>query len=150
LKRFIQITLILSLLLFSTGLTSANSGITVNIDGTPVSFTHATGLPFIDANNRTQVPFRIVLESFGATVEWNAAGRVAIAEKDGVTVRVPIGTHFVYRNGEQFINDTSSLVRDGRTYLPIRLVLESFGAEVNWDAATRTVLVTSPSQDDSN
>jgi hypothetical protein len=38
--------------------------------------------------------------------------------------------------------DTAAVIKDGRTYLPIRCVLEAVGATVGWESASRTVLVT--------
>lgn len=47
-------------------------------------------------------------------------------------------------------NDTAALIQDGRTYLPIRVVLESFGAKVQWNGDTNTVVVTSGGQTTGN
>ena len=142
-KRLIQITLIICLLFSTLGFAGAAPAANVSIDGVPVEFTQETGFPFVDQNNRTQVPFRVTLEAFGAEVDWDSASRTAIAEKDGVTVKVPIGTNYVYRDDLKIINDTASLIQDNLTYLPIRIVLEAFGADVGWDAASRTVTVKS-------
>jgi len=141
-KRFIKFTVVISLFIFSVGYAFASEvGVSVSIGGESVVFTEDSGSPFIDENNRTQVPFRQTLEAFGANVEWEASSRTAIAEKNDVTVRVPIGASHIYRNGVRIMNDTYSLIRDGRTYLPIRVVIEAFGANVEWDAATRTVMI---------
>lgn len=113
----------------------------IAIDGKEVTYSSQDGVPFIDAAGRTQVPFRQTMEQFGCDVSWNEAQKTAVAQKDGVQVEVPIGASYVYRNGEKIENDTAALIQDGRTYLPIRVVLESFGASVYWDAATSTVVV---------
>jgi len=106
----------------------------VSINNQLVQFTTSSGTPFIDAAGRTQVPFRLTLEKFGAVVTWNSQTRTATAVKDGVTVRVPIGKNYIYRNTEIIYNDTAALIKDSRTYLPIRVVLEAFGASVNWNS----------------
>ncbi|MCL1982411.1 MAG: ABC transporter substrate-binding protein [Clostridiales bacterium] len=142
-KKRIFTAIVISLLLFPTSFTNAESTVSISIDGTPVEFSQASGQPFIDENNRTQVPFRQVLEAFGATVDWDSAARTAIAEKGGITVKVPIGTDYIYKGGVKIANDTTSLIKDSRTYLPIRIVLEAFGAAVDWDGSTNTVFVRS-------
>ncbi|MCL1981489.1 MAG: copper amine oxidase N-terminal domain-containing protein [Clostridiales bacterium] len=142
-KRLIQISIILTLLLLSVGIASAADEVGVSIDGVQVGFDQSSGQPFIDENSRTQVPFRQTLEAFGATVDWDPDTRTAIAEKGGVIVKVPIGTDYIYMDSLTVMNDTKSLIKDSRTYLPIRIVLEAFGADVDWDAKTRTVLVKS-------
>ena len=142
-KKLIKAAFIVCLLLLSAGFAYAADEVGISIDGTQVEFTQESGQPFIDENNRTQVPFRQTLEAFGATVNWDPDSRTAIAEKDGVIVNVPIGADYIYKGDLQVMNDTKSLIKDGRTYLPIRIVLEAFGADVSFDAQSRTVLVKS-------
>lgn len=123
----------------------AQSPITIILDGEALAFTESSGRPFIDANNRTLVPFRIALESFGAQVYWNHQSRIATAWKDGTIVEVPIGQPHIFVNGQLTPNDTEAVIAsDGRTYLPIRKVMEAFGARVLWDGGTQTVYIYSP------
>lgn len=138
-RRFTLVLLIAALLLPSV---SFGAGISVAIDGKAVVFTSSSGSPFVDGANRTQVPFRQTMEAFGAAVSWESASRTAVAVKDGITVRVPIGSSYILRNGVRIPNDTAALIRDGRTYLPIRAVLEAFGAAVSWNATLQRVDVT--------
>ncbi len=112
----------------------------ISIDKQNVQFTETSGMPFIDSANRTQVPFRQTMEAFGATVSWDSANKIATAEKNGITVQVPIGVSYIIKDGQQITNDTAALIKDGRTYLPIRAVLEAFGASVSWDGSTQTVV----------
>lgn len=117
------------------------SEISVNIDQDPVRFTQDSGRPFVDQSNRTQVPFRTTMESFGCLVSWDGENQTAIAEKDGTVVRVPIGAPYIIKNGRQLMNDTAALIQESHTYLPIRAVLEAFGASVEWDPDTQSVNV---------
>ena len=142
-KKLIKATIIVCILLLSAGFVYAADDVGINIDGTQVEFTQDSGQPFIDENGRTQVPFRQALEAFGATVDWDADTKTAIAEKDGTVVKVPIGADYIYRGDLKIMNDTQSLIKDSHTYLPIRIVLEAFGADVSYDAKTRTVTVQS-------
>jgi len=133
-RKFIKFTIVISLFLFSAGFAFASDAeVRVSIDGVPVVFTEASGSPFIDENNRTQTPFRQTLEAFGAVVSWEEETRTAIAVKGDITVRVPIGTNYVYKNELRIVNDTTSIIVDDRTFLPIRIVLEAFGADVFWE-----------------
>lgn len=116
--------------------------ISVLIDGKKVEFNQSSGLPFIDQANRMQVPFRQTMEQFGCRVNWDSINKIAIAEKDGITVQVPIGAPHIIKNSEKIQNDTSAIIKDGRTYLPIRAVLESFGANVNWNQDKHQVVIT--------
>ena len=135
----VAVPLILSLLAVPAG---AAGAVGVTIDGTPVRFTGDYGAPFLDSAGRTQVPFRRTLETFGCTVSWDNPSRTAWAEKDGVQVAVPIGQPWMTVNGHRVDLDTAAQIRDNRTYLPIRPVLEAFGAYVTWDGEARQVVVT--------
>lgn len=120
----------------------AATTVTVIINKEEVVFQDGFGVPFIDENNRTQVPFRVPLEKIGAKVSYDGPSRTATAIIDDVRVDVPIGEKYIVRNGEKIINDTASRIIDGRTYLPIRVVLEAFGATVSWNQTTSTVDIT--------
>lgn len=113
----------------------------VTIDGDAVKFQSGYGEPFIDVNSRTLVPLRGVMEAFGAMVSWDSETSTAAVEKDGILVRVPVGKPFILVNGTTVVNDTSAVNIEGRVYLPIRAVLQSFGAGVSWEENSRTVIV---------
>ena len=117
--------------------------INIQINNQPVQFAQDSGEPFIDQANRTQVPFRLTMESFGCAVSWDNENQTAIAEKGGTIVKVPIGKSYIMKDGQQIANDTAALIKDNRTFLPIRAVLEAFGASVTWDPGTQSVLVSS-------
>jgi beta-lactamase superfamily II metal-dependent hydrolase len=139
-KRVLSFVLVFMLII-----STAAYAVNISIDGNNVSFTEQSGAPFVDGNNRTQVPLRVTMESFGATVGWNNDTRTAIVEKDGVKVEVPVGQSYIIKNEQQIKNDTAAIIKDGKTYLPIRAVLEAFGANVGWDNSTQTVTVSKSS-----
>jgi hypothetical protein len=87
------------------------SGIRINIDNRPVHFAPNSGEPFVDQANRTQVPFRSTMESFGCVVNWDGDHQTAVAEKDGTVVEVPIGKPYIKKNGQQIANDTAALIK---------------------------------------
>lgn len=116
--------------------------VNIEYNGEIIVFNDNFGFPFVDENNRTQVPFRLTMETIGAKVSWNQDTFTATAIKDDIRVDVPINQQFIIRNGEKILNDTTSRVVNGRTYLPIRVVLEAFGSVVSWDQENFTVVVT--------
>lgn len=123
----------------------AAATVSVTIDGTLVPFDNNYGHPFLDSAGRTQVPFRLTMETFGCSVEWEQSTQTAVAKKDGTQVEVPIGRPYLLVNGKQVAMDTSAQLVGSRTYLPIRPVLEAFGAYVTWDNDNRQVVVTTGS-----
>ena len=141
-KRFVFVLSLILLLALSSVTAFADEVVIINIDSDKVEFTEVLGFPFIDENNRTQVPFRAALQKFGAEVDWDNETRTAIATKDGIVVKVPIGESYILKNDEKIDVDTASRIVNDRTYLPIRAVIEAFGSDVEWDGALKTVVVT--------
>ena len=136
--------LLLTVLHITVWSAPAANSVNVTINGLPVAYSDQYGYPYIDSADRTQVPFRLTMETFGCTVNWDQATQTAITSRDGVTVKVPIGKAYIEINGARKNIDTVSVLSNGRTYLPIRAVLEAFGATVSWDGSSRTVVVTTP------
>ncbi|QAT42164.1 stalk domain-containing protein [Aminipila luticellarii] len=118
--------------------------IKVDVNGQFVAFQPETGYPYVDENRRTLVPLRAAMEAYGCDVTWDAASSTAVLEKDGIRVEVPMGQHYIKREEFEIFTDTKASLSNGRVYLPIRAVAEAFGAEVQWNQATKTVMVTSP------
>ncbi len=113
------------------------------IDGNIVNFREGLGTPFVDANYRTQVPLRGAMEAFGAEVSWDQNAAQAVISKGGITVIVPLWASYILKDGMRINNDTMSVAIQERIYLPIRAVLEAFGATVSYDYVKRTVVVSS-------
>ena len=140
-KKFV-FTLSLVLILALSCVTAFAGEIIINIDSVKVEFNDDLGFPFLDENNRTLVPFRATLEKYGAEVDWNNEDRIAIAVKGETVVEIPIDKNYILKNGEEIAVDTSAKIVNGRTYLPIRAVIEAFGSEVQWDSQLNTVVIT--------
>lgn len=130
-------------MLMATGAMAASPepAVTVRVNGEVVAF--PDGQPFIDTNSRTMIPVRFVTEQLGAKVTWNDKAQNAVIEKNGIRVDIPIGsdTLKVTANGKtQSVKmDTAAVLKEGRTYVPIRFVAEALGATVDYSDVYRTV-----------
>lgn len=120
------------------------SDVGVDIDGTFVPFNSFTGIPFVDENNRTQVPLRACMELYGCQVDWNSTTKTALVSKDGQIVEIPIGKPYIFVNGIKNPIDTAGRIENNRTYIPIRPVVEVFGATVEWSGKDRQVTIIPP------
>ena len=141
-KLLVLVISAMLLLSLSASALAAQNDISIVIDNQKVQFTDDSGQPFLDANGRTQVPLRVVMEQYGCDVEWDSASSSAVITKDDTEVVVPIGADYIVVMGNIVPMDTVSQLVNGRTYLPIRAVLEAFDANVTW--SNGTVSVTSP------
>lgn len=63
----------------AAGLCISAAAVGVTVEGKAVEFTDA--VPFVDENNRTQVPLRAVADAMGLEVEWDNDARVATFSK---------------------------------------------------------------------
>ncbi len=101
--------------------------------------------PYIE-NDRTLVPMRAIFEAVGATVEWDADNKTvyAIRNKDGETrlVTLQIDNNTAYANGEAEELDVAALIKEDRTFVPLRFVIEALGEKVEWDGDNYSVVIT--------
>ena len=125
-----------------TALAATQDPVKVIVDGKQLLFPDAPA--YIDTNNRTQVPVRFVMEELGCSVGWNSATKYATITRGEKTVQFIIGQSIYKVNGVTMsAMDTQAVLRNSRTYVPIRYATEAFGASVRWDGDTRTVYVDS-------
>ena len=146
LKRFTAVFIAFALVFgVFAPFTAIADEITVSIDGEIVEF-EGQGPAIVDG--RTLVPVRGVFEALGFDVEWFQEPGTATLDRDDLAVRITVGVSFFLLNDAQHPLEVPAQIIEGRTMLPIRAVLESVGYYVGWDAATRTVLVsTNPIED---
>lgn len=73
----------------------------------------------------TMVPVRFIAEALGADVSWDGTARKVGIDLDGRHFELTIG---------QLVPGTpvAATIRDSRTFVPLRYVMESFGARVEW------------------
>lgn len=130
-------------LFFQTGITTkevqANDEIKVYVDGSEIEFNTE---PFIK-NESVLVPLRQIFEAIGADVVWDGATKTITATRDNDVVVLTIGRDTAYKNGESIKLSVSPQVVNGSTYVPLRFIAESFGANVDWVASEKTVYINS-------
>ncbi len=141
--RRIVFAIIIALMVSLVGVTWTVSGataISVTVDGKGVNFPDAK--PFIDGNGRTLIPVRFVTEALGAKVEWKAEVKEVYITKDTVKISLRINDRDIVVNNEIKTMDTKAIIKDDRTFVPIRYVAEGLGAKVGWNDGTKTVIIT--------
>jgi hypothetical protein len=138
--RLKQLSVMLIMMLAVTAVTLPASGqgaVRVFVDGDPVAFDQ----PPVIQGSRVLVPLRGIFEKMGATVEWRPATRTVLAASGSTLVELQIGSRIARVNGSPVTLDVPAMIIGGRTLVPLRFISESLGAQVQWDAAARTVLI---------
>lgn len=115
---------------------TVSSYVNVTVNGQPLQ---SDVKPFVNMDGRTMLPIRAIAEALGAQVGWDAATQTATLTLGAKTVKVTIGQNSILVDGQPVAMDTAAAIKDGRTLLPVRSVGEALGAQVGWDAQTKTV-----------
>lgn len=123
----------------------AEEKVTVKLNGYIITFPDAQ--PFVDENSRTLVPIRFVAEAMGTDVKWEENGKTETVtlKKGNKTIDLKIGEYGATVNGQRWALDTAAIMKEDRTFVPLRFVSEIMGATIGWDESTNTVSITDSS-----
>ncbi|WP_019637719.1 stalk domain-containing protein [Paenibacillus fonticola] len=95
----------------------------------------------------TMVPVRALSEMMGYKVGLLDNQRTIELAKGEVSIKLQLGSEVIsVQNAaseaeEQRVIEAAPYTKDGRIYVPIRFFSEAFGADVQWDPYTRTVVL---------
>ncbi|MGI6553607.1 MAG: exo-beta-N-acetylmuramidase NamZ domain-containing protein [Bacillota bacterium] len=122
-------------LLYST---KGSSGISVVVQGKTVEFDVP---PYLDQNNRLQVPIRAIAQALGGEVYWQQEQRTITIIRGEDILLFRIDDPKVMVNGLEKTMDTVPILKNNRTLIPVRYVGEYLHALVHWDQAQQTVFI---------
>jgi len=105
--------------------------------------------PPIIVESRTLVPIRAIVEELGGSVAWNNAERKVTVTLGSTTIELWIDKPQARVNGNLVWIDPSNhkvapLIKNGRTMIPLRFVVETLGAKLDWDGSLRKIVITYP------
>lgn len=133
-----KIWIILLILCIAVSNCAALDGeITVYVDAQQVAFDTP---PFVE-NDRVMVPIRAISESLGATVTWVSKSNMILIETAGSVLVLSIGSDIMYKDTEPILLSAAPMIKNDRTYVPLRAVSEAFYCTVNWDEAAAQVTI---------
>jgi hypothetical protein len=95
-------------------------------------------------NGATLVPLRFVAETFGISPVWDGVFQVIDLPLGTRTVRLQIGQRFAAVDGRRVSLDAAPVILNGVTMVPLRFIAETLGADTQWEAATRTIIIVYP------
>ncbi|AQT86995.1 N-acetylmuramoyl-L-alanine amidase (plasmid) [Paenibacillus larvae subsp. larvae] len=98
-------------------------------------------------DGRTYVPVAKILEEMGADVKWHEDTWTVTAEKDDVTITMPIGDSEIEVDDQKLDIGLPSKIERGRTLVPLRLVSYATGTRIEWDDEDQTVLLTQSTEE---
>ena len=114
---------------------------TMQVNGEIISIDENGTAPIV-VDGRTMVPIRAVAEVLGGEVSWDAAARTVTVTKDSDVISLTIDSNLAEVNSQSVERDTTPVIVNERTLLPLRFVSENLGAEVVWNAENRQITIT--------
>lgn len=93
----------------------------------------------IEKTGRVFVPLRGIFEKLGAAVVYSQG--TINATKGSTTVSLTIGSTQATVNGQTQTLDVAPFIVGATTYVPLRFVAQSLGAQVGYDNSTRVVAI---------
>ncbi|NTU61033.1 MAG: hypothetical protein HGA95_01695, partial [Caldiserica bacterium] len=104
--------------------------------------------PFISSKGNTMVPIRPVADTLGyyynAKITWMADIQTITLEMGDKTLRLVIGHNKAYIDNPDGSITEKALssppeIKNGSTFIPPKIITDTFGGKANWDSATKTV-----------
>jgi len=93
-------------------------------------------------SGRVYVPFRLMANALEAEITWDGAAKKITAVRGDQTIIFVPGQKTATVNGLQVNVDAPAKIVNDSTFLPLRFVSETFGAEVSWDKASYAASIT--------
>ena len=118
----------------------AQAPINVTVDGDLVQF--GSQKP-VQQFGSVLVPLRGVFEKLGATVAYDGGTKSILAVRGATTVTLKLGSRDATVNNVNRSLSVPAQAVSGTTLVPLRFVSEALGAQVKWNAVSRTVIVNS-------
>ena len=143
-KKSIQIILVFALLITLVPVAFAANELKVLVGGKAIDFPDAK--PFIDQNNRTQIPIAVLARALGADVSWDQGTQTARIVKAGKQITITIGKSEMSVDDEIVNMDTAAVLLSNRTFIPVSFVAQALDYTVRWDAINSTVSLTQNNQ----
>lgn len=139
-RKMKMAALILILVLSLTITSNASSDIKVVVNDEGITFPDAK--PYINEDDRTLVPVRFISEALSCEVDWKGETRQVGIVGRGKEIKLNIGENEAFVDDNKIEFDTKSIIKEDRTFVPLRFVSEALGAKVEWNGETRTIYIT--------
>lgn len=134
-RLFVLIAVIMSIIIPIQAKAAQEEAFRIYTNGELAYIDKELGAPF-SKDNRTFVPVRFFAYQFGWDIEWKGNEQTAVVSNGDTTISVKLNTPYATVNGERINIDPSgkitAMVRDNRTYLPLRFIAEQFKLKVDY------------------
>ena len=119
-----------------TALTFQIDNYTMEVNGLPHQLDAA---PMLISPGHTLVPVRFIAEALGGEVNWLPEQQKVEIWLDGQYFSLIIGENVPGTN-------IAAMIHNSRTFVPLRFVMESLGAQVEWFGEEKVIFIIYPAQ----
>lgn len=134
LKKYFLISLSLASLLTINTFAEGERDFQITVNTKEIPLNNNVGMPFVEYD-RTFVPIRVVSENLGYKVDWNQDKKL-VTINGNKKVELVVGETSAKVQGKKVAIDSTgkvaSVLKNNRTYVPLRFVSEQMGAKVDY------------------
>lgn len=90
-------------------------------------------------NGRTLVEFTPIFNALGLNVDWNNSTKTLVGKNEKVKIQLTLGSKTAYVNGNKVALEVAPKVIKGRTFVPLRFISDSMGAEILYHSNVKEI-----------
>lgn len=117
------------------------SDIEISVNNDKLKFQESLESPYLDSNSRMMIPLRTISEELGHKVEWiQDIKTIAIDNNiyisipdDDIYILIEDASIFIKNLGKTIEMDTEAKLKNGKTYVPARYIVEALGHELEYE-----------------
>lgn len=104
-------------------------GILLRINGAYLIYSSGV-MPYVDASYRTMVPARIIADSLGGIITWNAKTKTLIINTESIKIEAQMDAKSVQINGNSYPSDSAMTQKNGTTMIPINWIAKGLSVPI--------------------
>jgi len=144
-KKLVSVILTFSLVLGMFTITFGDSQMKpiVVLNDTRISLEDET---YINEKGLIMCPLRELAEKMGYLVTWNCSDRNITLSKDSEIVKLKVGEHRITVNEENMDINSSPIIKEGKTYVPVELFSKALNLVIGWDNKQQVLKINQPKE----
>lgn len=113
----------------------------MSVDGISQEVDPGRGTTPLYLNGKTMVPIAAVVKAIGGSVEWDGNTQKVTLKARNNTVEMWVGKNDLIVNRVKKAMDVAPIIRNGRTFVPLRFAAENLNCKVDWINSTKEAVI---------
>jgi alpha-tubulin suppressor-like RCC1 family protein len=103
--------------------------------------THELATTPLNKNGSLMLSLRDIAPVLDAVVTWNQVGRKIEIRRDQTIIVLQANESSASMNGKRVALTQPPIIVNGQTFVPLRFISEAFGATVDWQSESNTIMI---------